>query len=326
MLLYNSTIKVESLLGEGLNANVYRAVSSSKEFGIQQVYALKVLKRKDDLDHFKKEFSTLSRVEGKHLVKLLGWKKYKGYPGLLLEYIEGINLNELLLNSHLTDKESNWIYHEVIEGLIELKSHSLYHGDLSPKNIMISRTGEVKLIDFGLTRWRTKKVEVTPEFAAPELIKGESPSFKYDLFSLNRIFEHFALYKSERRTQAPPHSLTQKVAQKLSPQFQTQPMAIEKTSRSSFYFRVWTLLFVSFAFFKPVSAQNLNFKLSTVFIRSLHWISVKKPSDTKWCFTPCSLKLSHLGTNKIEWKSHTNSGITQVFIDEDGQILLFEDK
>lgn len=323
-MLYSSPIKVESLLGEGLNANVYRAVSSSKEFGVKQVYALKVLKRKSDLNHFKKEFSTLSKVEGKHLVRLLGWEKYKGRPGLLLEFIDGVNLEELLSNNSLTREESNWIYHEVIEGLLELNSQNLYHGDLSPKNIMISSKGEVKLIDFGLTRWRTQKIEVTPEFAAPELLGGESPNFKHDLFSLNKIFKQLGLYKSEQRVQNPPTSLIPKVSLQLSPQCRTEPLTIKRTSKSFLGMKSWTLLLVSFTFFKPVSAKNLNPKLSTVFIRSSKWMSVKLPSDSDWCFTPCSLKLSHLGTHKIDWRSHTNSGKTQVFIDKDGQTLLLD--
>ena len=313
-------------MGEGLNAHVYRAVSNSKEFGIKQVYALKVLKRKGDLNHFKKEFAALSKVGGKHLVKLLGWKKHKGHPGLLLEFIDGVDLERLLSNSKLTHDESNWIYHEVLQGLIELNSCDLYHGDLSPKNIMISRTGEIKLIDFGLTKWRTKQVEVTPEFAAPELLGGEEPSFKYDLFSLNKIFEHLELHKSEQKNLHLPQSLREKVANLLTPQFQTQPLVSEAPRPSPVRTKFLTLIFMSLAFFKPVSAQNTYQRPSTIFIRSSKWMSVKLSNQSEWCFTPCSLKAPHLGSNKIEWKSQTEFGSTQIFVQKDGQTILLADQ
>ena len=320
-MLHNSSIKVESLLGEGLNAHVYRAVSGSKEFGISKTYALKVLKRKGDLNHFKKEFAALSKAEGNHLVKLYGWKKHKGKPGLLLEYIEGINLETLLIDSTLSDAESNWIYHETLKGLMELNSHDLYHGDLSPKNIMITREGNIKLIDFGLTMWRTKQIEVTPEFASPEILDGSTPTFKHDFFSLNKIFESFHLFNSQISPISKPESLGYKVSLILSPKLQTKPIKSNPEKSSGLKIKAFALLFYSLAFFKPVSAQNINPKPSMIHLRSSQWMSVKISEDQEWCFTPCSLKISHLGLNRIYWKSQTASGSTQVFVDKDGQTL-----
>ena len=320
-MLSKSTIKVESLLGEGLNANVYRAISSSSEYGVKKIYALKVLKRKEDLKHFKKEFSTLSKVEGRHLVKLYGWQEYNKLPGLLIEYIDGMTLEELLNSKNLSPEESNWIYHEVMKGLLELNSHGIYHGDLSPKNIMISKKCEVKLIDFGLSRWRTTKLEVTPEFAAPELLSGATPTFKHDLYSLKKIFEQNNLTYKTQPEKTSPNSLYSKVHNKNFSLKKTQQIHIKKSSAQSPKLRIFSMILVSLAFFKPLLAKNSIPREVTLNIRSNKWMSVKLPDSSEWCFSPCSLKMNHLGINTIDWKTQKNSGTSKVFIEEDGQTL-----
>ena len=313
-MLKKSPLKVGQLLGEGLNARVYQASSTSVEFGVAQNYALKVLKRKEDLKHFKKEFHTLSKVSGPHLVKLYGWSKHKRKPALLLEYIEGLDLKKLLDEKSLSAEESNWIYHETMAGLKELDSHNLYHGDLSPKNIMITKDGNIKLIDFGLTEWRTKQIEVTPEFVSPKILHGDSPSFAHDFYSLNKIFEHFSLFKSETAPLSAPSTLSKKISSLL--ETQTLPTGQNITKR------LLTLILISLAFFKPVSATNKVFQASSLSIRSNNWLSVKLTPRSKGCFTPCTLDLPSLGQHKIYWKSQSSSGSTNIFVNHNGQVLL----
>jgi serine/threonine protein kinase len=324
-MLYNSKIKVESLLGEGLNANVYKAVSHSKEFGVQHICALKVLKRKEDLNHFKKEFTALSKVSGRHLVKLHGWQKYKGKPGILLEFIDGVNLEELTSQFELSNKEANWIYHEVLEGLIELNSNGLHHGDLSPKNIMISKTGHIKLIDFGLTKWRTQQIEVTPEFADPRLIRGESPSFKHDLYSLNKIYKTLNLFKSTKKEELPPDTLISKILSLCTHNFETQTIVnLPQKKFNSLSLKSFSYALALITLLFPFSLTNVNSKPSTAFIRSSKWMSLKLPNSSEWCFTPCTLKFAHLGTNKVRWRSQNAEGETSVFLEHDGQTLFLE--
>lgn len=325
-MLKESPIKVGSILGEGLNAYVYKATCDSKELDVHQNYALKVLKRKSDLKHFKKEFQTLVNSRGSHLVRLYGWRTYKKKPALLLEYIDGVTLEELLSQFSMTDEESNWIYHEVIAGLLELKSQELFHGDLSPKNIMISKDGEIKLIDFGLTKWRTKQIEVTPEFASPKLLQGDLPSFNHDFYALNKIFSTFKLYKSESASLEAPQSLKDKVLS-FSESCSTQSFDLEpKLSHRSWApkLKFLSLMFSGLAFINPLSADNSIPKLSHLHIRSSNWMSVKSMHQKDWCFTPCTLKLPHLGLHKIYWKSQTSSGMSKAYITHDGETLIIK--
>ena len=113
-MIHKPFFEVKKLIGEGLNAKVYYAESKSKEFGIKQPYAIKVLKRKEDIKHFKKEFLVHSKVKSSlNIVKLCGFSSYNNKACLVFEYINGVTLDVLLKNSSLNKKESNWIYHSI---------------------------------------------------------------------------------------------------------------------------------------------------------------------------------------------------------------------
>ena len=329
MFFSNSSFKIHGLIGEGLNAKVYRVTETSKEFKFRQTYALKVLKRKEDIRLFKKEFETLTSVEGKHLVKLLGWRKYKSKPSLLLEYIEGVNLFELMSEyGRLDQQESDWLFQEIKKGLNELKNSDLFHGDLSPKNIMINLKGEVKLIDFGLSRWKTKNVQVTPEFASPEVFTCETPTFEHDLFSLKKIFKTFDLNLNPNLNlehHCPP-SLIDKVSGILFKDCETKDFLKDPFSKTQTFNNVLAKsLFVPVCgfFLLPVSVDNIYKKETKAFIRSSKWLAVKSGANSKgWCFTPCTLKFNNLGPNTIYWKTKEMKGYAKVFIESNGQTLV----
>lgn len=329
MFFSDSSFRVHGLIGEGLNAKVYRVTETSKKFKFRQTYALKVLKRKEDVRLFKKEFETLSSVEGKHLVKLLGWRKYKSKPSLLLEYIEGVNLFELMsAYSQLSLQESHWLFQEIKKGLNELKDSGLFHGDLSPKNIMINLKGEVKLIDFGLSRWKTKNVQVTPEFASPEVFTCETPTFEHDLYSLKQIFKTFkwSFDQDSNLTQDCPSSLMDKVSCLLFKDCETKDLLKEPLDRpqplNNLLARVFLVPVCGF-FLLPVSVDNIYKKETQAFIRSSKWLAVKSGANSKgWCFTPCTLKFNNLGPNTIYWKTKKMKGYAKVFIESNGQTLV----
>jgi len=63
----------------------------------------------------------------------------------------------------------------------------LCHGDLSPANVMIGQDGAIRLLDFGLGNSSRSERRVTPEFAAPEVLNGQTANFSADLWSLGQI-------------------------------------------------------------------------------------------------------------------------------------------
>ncbi len=74
MFLAKNSLKIIDFLGEGLNAQVYKVTKYQPSLKITKIFALKVLKRPEDLNHFKTEFESLLKASGKHLVKYRGWE------------------------------------------------------------------------------------------------------------------------------------------------------------------------------------------------------------------------------------------------------------
>ncbi len=318
-MIHKPFFEVKKLIGEGLNAKVYYAESKSKEFGIKQPYAIKVLKRKEDIKHFKKEFLVHSKVKSSlNIVKLCGFSSYNNKACLVFEYINGVTLDVLLKNSSLNKKESNWIYHSILNGLCELAKYNVFHGDLSLKNIMLNLDGEVKLIDFGLSNWRTNYIEVTPEFYSKEVRKGLSTKFSDDVYALNKIFELSKMFYSKKVLNTAPKSIKVKIYEALKYNHQTQslPLRPYNTSRLFKKINVVAILLSTLTFLKPIYSQNFSPKTIKVFLRNAKWLSVSKSEDAFGCFTPCDLKFSKTGLHTIYWRSKKKSGRSLFFLEK----------
>lgn len=328
MFWTQKNLKILSLIGEGLNANVYKVLKRQPDINVSKIFALKVLKRSKDLNHFKTEFESLLKADGKHIVKYRGWETYKSKPALLLEYIDGVTLHTLLSHTSLNNDEATWIHKETHLGLKELCDSGLFHGDLSPKNIMITLNGDIKLIDFGLTHWRTKKIELTPEFAAPAVLSGAKPSLESDLISLNRIFLQFDLNQENKEaSHLKPTSLSQKIKniQSLqSHQTQALPAGTKNANQSISIKWLRNSLFIltGLCVVSPVTAQNNTLLEHELVIRSSNWLAVKTTSDSPWCFTPCSLKFNRTGLHSIYWKNDTKTEKANIYIDGNTKTLL----
>jgi len=187
-------------LGEGLNSCVYRAFKESKELNVRFEVALKILKSENLVALWRNEFERLMKVKSRHCVALLGWEVINSSPVLVLEYVQGVNLNELLRYVRLTAQDLDVIYSQTHRGLTDLAISGVFHGDLNLQNIMIDETGAVKLVDFGIKNGR-KDFFITPKYAAPAVLMGEEPNLETDLFSLDAICAEVEAYHSETNSE-----------------------------------------------------------------------------------------------------------------------------
>lgn len=184
-------------LGEGLNSCVYRAFKESKELNVKFEVALKILKSQKLVSLWRNELERLLRVKSQHCVLLHGWEIINNSPTLVLEYVRGVNLDELIRYVSLSNEEIENVYAQAFRGLQDLALAGLCHGDLNLHNIMVNESGTVKLVDFGISNGQ-KDYFVTPKFAAPSVLMGAAPNFETDLFSLD------AIRLELKRRQAPP--------------------------------------------------------------------------------------------------------------------------
>jgi serine/threonine protein kinase len=182
--------QVVGTLGSGAHSSILqiRRTADSKH------YALKVvpISGPDDqkfLDQAQHEFEIAQRLEHPNLIKLYALETVKDWlfrvrkVHLLIEYVNGKTLDTCppLRLPHLLQ-----IFKCVADGLVHMHRRQVCHGDLKPNNILLSRAGEVKVIDYGLARIRgeeCKRVQGTPEYMAPEQTKHSLINERTDIYN-----------------------------------------------------------------------------------------------------------------------------------------------
>jgi serine/threonine protein kinase len=101
-----------------------------------------------------KEARSLLNIRNPNVIQLLGLERFnEGEIGLVLEYVEGINLSQLFHLSSPTQREAVFfnIAEQLLLGINAAHQARIIHGDLSPKNVLISLEGVLKIGDFGLS-------------------------------------------------------------------------------------------------------------------------------------------------------------------------------
>jgi serine/threonine protein kinase len=183
------SLKILNLLGEGSQGSVYKALRRDRRAGLEQLVAVKILHSQITVEHWRLEFESLARVRSRYCVQVLSFERQRGRPALVLEYVDGITLAELIQSYAFKDDEVGELLAQLECALQDLHGQSVLHGDLSPQNIMIDRKGCIRLLDFGLANCSDQELRLTPRFAAPERLNGATPTVSTDIYALGRIEE-----------------------------------------------------------------------------------------------------------------------------------------
>ena len=117
--------------------------------------------------------------------------KIKGQLYLLMEYVEASNLKELYVQHDPVLLENvAQILIDMAEGLQHMHDNGFMHLDFKPENVLVTRNGSVRLVDFDLAqpipekpKKASKKNPGTPAYMAPEQLQGEPISHRVDIFS-----------------------------------------------------------------------------------------------------------------------------------------------
>ncbi len=190
---------VERALGTGGMGAVYLA----RDERLGEKVALKVmhgmaLLDPNAADRLRREASAARRITHPHVVKIHDVGEDAGHLFLSMEYVEGTSLKELISrHGGLPTSRVRDIVAGICEGLAAAHSQGVIHRDLKPANILITPDQRVKIIDFGLARiadlegmTATGMLLGTPEYMAPEQIKGGAIDVRTDLYSLGALTYH----------------------------------------------------------------------------------------------------------------------------------------
>jgi eukaryotic-like serine/threonine-protein kinase len=187
--------RVVNTLGNGAGSTVLLIADRNRG---GKRFALKVVKRQDAdddiyIDQARTEYEVAQKLKHPAIVEIYdcrtkkSWFKLAGVE-LLMEYVEGRTLEELLAGEGRRPDmgELVVIFLQIASALVLMHRRGVYHGDLKPGNIMLTKDGKVKLIDLG-TAWikgRDKnRIQGTPQYIAPETIESKVVDDKTDIYN-----------------------------------------------------------------------------------------------------------------------------------------------
>lgn len=202
--------KILQQIASGGMAEIYLATPQANP---QQKVIIKLIINEHELDevyfhHFKRESQISTSLIHNNLVYTYdaGCVENKNY--IIMEYIQGKNLQICAeYKSKTTKKLSNlsiaYLFSEVCKGLEYLHKKSIIHRDMSPQNIMLTYDGDIKIIDFGISKIQFDNLFTTIgtvkgkyRYMSPEQARGENISTSTDIFQIGIIL--FELLTGDR--------------------------------------------------------------------------------------------------------------------------------
>jgi serine/threonine-protein kinase len=150
-------IRVDRILGQGGMGDVYEGF----DVRLARRVALKVLNSEGQLDEeararLIREARTLSKLDHPNICRIYDFIDDGVSDVLVLELIDGRTLQEAM-NDGLSAAEKLRIAHAIASVLVAAHRAGIIHRDLKPENVMLTKSGEVKVLDFGLARWIKRK-------------------------------------------------------------------------------------------------------------------------------------------------------------------------
>jgi len=190
-LLTVSLISPEKKLGSGSVGEVYLAPTES---GVP--VALKILTNTSPLLKrlFEEEVRLLSRLKHPGLVQVLGFTAQPS-PRFWMEFVDGGPIDEASRCFEPAVRQAWFV--EALEALAYLHHQGVIHGDIKPTNLLVTREGHLKVVDFGLSAFRRSQSEDSGSklgslpYLAPEALSGDATALS-DLFALGTVF--FEIY------------------------------------------------------------------------------------------------------------------------------------
>jgi eukaryotic-like serine/threonine-protein kinase len=182
---------LQELISTGGMAEIWLATDSKNK-----PFALRRMHERYRFNYFaKRRFlrgcEILSTIpDHEHIIGYVEHGKIKGQPYLLMEYVEAANLKELYAKSDpLLAENVAQILIDMATALEHMHENGYMHLDFKPENVLITRNGSVRLVDFDLAQpisdkpLKLKKNPGTPGYMAPEQLQAEPITHRVDIFS-----------------------------------------------------------------------------------------------------------------------------------------------
>jgi serine/threonine protein kinase/tetratricopeptide (TPR) repeat protein len=193
--------KILEKLGEGGQGTVYRAIDSK----LGRTIVIKVLPaelttKEANLKRFEREARLASALDHPNICTIFDLNEIHGIHFIAMQYIEGRNVRQLVNGRPLSLESALSIALQTADALVAAHSRGIIHRDIKAGNVMVTPSGQVKVLDFGLAKLldeeaartsgihHTELTEVgipygTATYAAPEQARGDRVDARADIFS-----------------------------------------------------------------------------------------------------------------------------------------------
>jgi serine/threonine-protein kinase len=188
--------RIESQVARSGMATIYRAIDTRDN----KVVALKIPHPDMEadpilFDRFKREAAIGERLEHPQVMRVFGGEK-RSRIYMVMEWCHGTLLRRILDEGKLPQERAIRIAERILDALEYIHEHGVVHRDLKPENIMVDDDDNVKLIDFGiasdansrrLTYTSLSPALGTPNYIAPEQVKGKRGDARSDIYAMGII-------------------------------------------------------------------------------------------------------------------------------------------
>ncbi len=263
-----SSYELLAKMGQGGMAEVFKAIKSGPDGFSKTVALKKILPFYSDQPRFIKMLSTEAKIHSylnhTNIVQILDFFEEDGQYCMVLEFVDGKNLKEIILACKKQKQQLGWqgciyITLEILKALTYAHQKEnqdgplqIIHRDVSPHNILVSYAGEVKLSDFGIARAKIERDETASgvlkgkyRYLSPEQILGENLTPASDLFSVGiSLYEMLSFqhpfgeaqeYQTLQKIVDQPHLSLRATAPKIKPElYDIVEKALEKNVEHRF--------------------------------------------------------------------------------------------
>ncbi len=213
-------------------------VYKARQKSLNRLVAIKILAPEREHDsrfagRFAREAELLAKLSHPHIVTIHDFGEIGGLYYLLMEFVDGVSLRDLLREGKLEPKHALAIVPEICDALQFAHDHGIVHRDIKPENILLNRLGRVKVADFGLAKLIAGTADIesgqsdptrpvaddltevgktmgTATYMAPEqTINPDSVDSRADIYSLGVVFYQMLTGELPSKLIEPPSSKVQ---------------------------------------------------------------------------------------------------------------------
>lgn len=181
-------------LGSGGMGEVFKA----RDTVLGRIVALKMLPfdlaiQPGFVERFRAEAQAIAKISHPNVVQVHDWGREGDTYYMVMEYVRGQNLRQILSAGRLHPKQAAQITGQVLGALGAAHGNGVIHRDVKPENVVVATDGRVKVMDFGIARALERSAITaglvgTVAYVAPEQARGEGTDARADLYSTGCMF------------------------------------------------------------------------------------------------------------------------------------------